>query len=1259
MPAPTLFLLDVTPEEDGLSATLRLTDGSGVHLGAQRVRLAEHPDSDRDGIFRTRAHVDRVARDRNGQEAALERVARFLGERVLGPTIARCLAKGIGPRTLLVRVPRAAHTDDPKAQAREKLAADFARVPWELAKAPGDRQSLAQKHVALRIALTGETPGASHRIEPEAGEPLRVLLVFAHGPAAKNLLAVRHERERLLEMFFRDVFPRRNVEVDVLAHGLSRDTLVEQIRRGRGYHVIHWSGHGKPEGLVLESDYDVLSGEELVDLFQAAGVFLPSLFFLGACWSGAEELETGHVGTARALLGAGIPQVVAMRDAVRDTYAGELARLFHARLLAEGFSVEQALAQARSDLLRDARAGQYHPADHADPVLFGADPVVLVPASGRSAQMDRQRPRPQPLLSETNRDLDPPRGFVGRYAELSRLRREWLSAEDRPAALITGIAGMGKTTIAAEAIHLWHGRFDYVLAVQTRGEEGISFDNFCREIHRGLLKENPEYEVLCRGNPRRAVFFEADAMLTGEAWLARLRQNLLDALLSYRILLVLDNFETNLWGTPEAQGRGHGSKDPAWDALFAILPERLAGSNSRLLVTSRHLPRALHQPERVVWVQLGALSLAETKLFVHGRRHLESLKEAGGEDTERLERLLERSGGHPFVLARLDYLVARVTRKGITAAARAEIDKAIEEIEVKGFAASRESWGEVERSPEYLEEVAFRFADQVIGQFSPAARLCLWVLTRAEESAPEEMLRAVWEAEEGAPALEELVEELLTSGLVQRETEGGALGFHALVAERAGVWMATHLDERGARDEAAVLAAMGGWYQAQFVALLRAGRKAEALQAGRRGIRALVRALAFERLAVFAGFVVTSTQDPVLLESMRADLKRLFAAVPAGRARWGLRLALADALKGAGRPDEALPLFEEAAAEAEVAEAWPDLGVICQNWANAARDAGHFDEARALCRRSAEADTRAGRPRASVLGSELEALRIDVMQGRAEQALPDIAAKLGEARSLWAQRQRGEAEAPDDEMLVRVFIGALDVAREAHFRLAHWPASLDLLAEIEAVGQARGEPEHARAATRFNRYGPLLMLAKEAAGQWRGDEARVLRERAKEVLAQCLDVFRGAKDITNEALARSALADVWDELGDLAQALGQERLALALRNDLPSPNDRAVSNHNLSNYLHKNSQAREAAAHWLAGLAYDLVTGIDPRLSLEGLSWHRALAASRGETFTPPALADLLQNPEFTALRRFLQQRSISVADLQTRIDEALASVPA
>jgi len=363
------------------------------------------------------------------------------------------------------------------------------------------------------------------------------------------------------------------------------------------------------------------------------------------------------------------------------------------------------------------------------------------------------------------------------------------------------------------------------------------------------------------------------------------------------------------------------------------------------------------------------------------------------------------------------------------------------------------------------------------------------------------------------------------------------------------------------------------------------------------------------------------------------------AEAPAGKVRWSLRTCLADALYGTGHPDHALLLYEQAAEEAEAAAHWSDVGTICHNWANALGDVGQLDRARETYLRSADAARRADHPRGLIVASELEALRIDVMQGSATEVLPDIEEKLADLRSWWAQRQRGEpvSEAPDNEQLVRTLLGGLDIACQANRALERWQPCLDIIEEIEQRKLALGMGEYEIALTRFNQYAPLSKLG-------RVDEARKLLE-------GCHDVYRRMENVPSEAKALSALADIWNELGDPHQALALARQALALRERLPDPEHRAISHSNLVVYLHTAGSPDEARSHQVAALAYLVVTGHDPRIDFDNLAGLIRQSAAQGTPFALPRLTALLGDPAFAPLRTFLQQRDADLPSLQARID--------
>jgi hypothetical protein len=818
--------------------------------------------------------------------------------------------------------------------------------------------------------------------------------------------------------------------------------LVEQVRSRRGYHVVHWSGHGHHNRLELRTEdggQELLTGQQLVDLFTQAGGFIPRLVFLSACLSGtlvdirnwqqfqaamasqsggdgkqADDRNLDDVLQAPPGLhrhgpgpaGHRCAQVIAMRYEVGDDYARALAHRFYQRLLADPaeYPADSALALARSELLaqQDPAAG-FSPVDHATPLIFGAPSPITAPRR-RSAQLDRRRPRPQPLLAGGRTELDPPQRFVGRGTELTRLADAWLPREQAAVAVVQGLAGLGKTALAAEAVHLWHTRFDWVLAHQAKPHP-LTLDEFYRNLDARLALESRPYREKCEASPYAHIYLEPTDRLTGTARYARMRTNLLEALRDEAILLVLDNFETNLLA--HADSNGYACQDPEWDRLLAELARQLPPTASRLLLTTRHRPSALaaNDGHGVLWLPLGPLPPAEWSVYVRSHAALRQLYFADDAGWRLVRRLLAVSRGHPLILDRLATL----------APDRAALRHALDQLEQRGLHTlpdlfvTDQTDAQHQQEQAYLEDVAIGAVDLLLQCASPAARRLLWVVTLANEPVTEDLVAGVWsrrsvEADE-EPPVGPLLAELHAAGLLILDNTGDPCTwfYHELVRERIAAWMDQHPDEQGNRTAEAIWIAYGERYAAAFNALYTAGRegaRAQAAEAGRRALSYLVRARAFERLGSFASTLVTGSREPELLRQVIAELQAAADEVPPGETRWKVRTYLADALGRAGRPGQALGLYQQAAAEAEAAERWADVGTICGNWANALCHVGPLKAAKEMYRRGAEAEQKAGQPRwVHVVGWELEALRVDVMQGQAEQVLPEINKRLDDVRT--------------------------------------------------------------------------------------------------------------------------------------------------------------------------------------------------------------------------------------------------------------------
>jgi hypothetical protein len=235
------------------------------------------------------------------------------------------------------------------------------------------------------------------------------------------------------------------------------------------YQVVHFSGHGGPNGLALENDLgctDFVTDDELVDLFCDRPV---RLVVFNACRT--EALAQ------RLHAEAGVPAVIATTDSLRD----DEARLLTARLyaqLARGCLVAEAFAEARAAFRHAYERGelpvplsrradpQSYIAERLDVPLLLGDAHLTLPTEEKCAQ------RPFITLAEP-----PPRGmamhliegFVGRGPELVRIAH-WLRDRHSPLIALSGLGGIGKSALAAMAVLRNSWRFRAVVCLSAQGD---------------------------------------------------------------------------------------------------------------------------------------------------------------------------------------------------------------------------------------------------------------------------------------------------------------------------------------------------------------------------------------------------------------------------------------------------------------------------------------------------------------------------------------------------------------------------------------------------------------------------------------------------------------------------------------------------------------------------------------------------------------------------------------------------------------------
>jgi tetratricopeptide (TPR) repeat protein len=1341
------FDLVVTADDAKRVADFRLLDDHGVQIAFKQTDFTSIGVGRQQGLFDLRDFL------RNYVEAGLESAAMAeigvcIAEEVLGDEIFSKLWPPQSQRTLRVQLPGA-------ADANNHLAAALARVPWEIARPSADQPTLGQRNLLVRVVHDMQAP-ASQPLQLAEGEALRVLFVFAEARGSQPLSA-RQERLELQQMFEREVYPNRRVVAHFLSHGVTRDRLESQIRDHGGYHVVHWSGHGHLNMLELarpggESDH--LSGEQLLELFTKAGGFLPKLVFLSACHSGgiasvkdwndfiavakgqepapqksdtseaaARDLAThqsatrkldlseqpGFTGTAHALLRGGVPSVVAMRYAVSDDYARELSVEFYRALLAhpQPKNAAAALTLARQALLNGKQHDQsrFVICDHATPLLYGDAQTQLVPGQGRSTALDQRERRLHRITELTTANHE---HFVGRTWELAGLGADFIgssrSSEVKPLAVITGLGGMGKTALVAEALALWERQFDWLALYQAK-PNALGFDAMLRDIDLKLRGELGRYHQHLQAHPADAIHRESSNEFGGVERLERLTRNLVRALKAEPILLVIDNFETNLKPAADGQAAAH-CQDPAWDQCLALLARDLIGSPSRVLITCRR-PLAVLDAGAAHTVQLGPLPAPEAALFLRANPTLSRMLFANDASESALaQRLLKASRFHPLLMDRLARLAGDAKLRGqlLQALAALETTKALGQLPAL-FSTQPGDASEAD----YLNDALATSLDQLIRDASIDARRVLWLIAVANEPVTLGLLMSVWSQKEDseqaqlrrikemldmqpqlppelqaklkamphgmravldalppkppvagrelAPLLHYLISVGLATELRSKPGDDNPdLTCHELVRERIRDWMAQQPNDRGDWTENTMRLAYAGRLESAFKAMLHQDMSA-ALQAGSRALVYCVQAEAWDRLVGFASGVVTSAKDPRLLEGLIPHLQSAAEAVPEGRARWLCVSHLADALHLVGRPEASLPFFELASSQVRAAaeaggfgatQVWADLVGILSNSALAFRGVGNLEKARLLHLESADAAKRGGRPAVDIIGGELEALRLEIMQGRVLAALPEVQARLERVAGWWERQLSGQnvLEAPDSDLLARAYVCALDVANEMYRALEAWESALSCSdAMLKIKRHLRRSPDDV-AITRLNRAVELRVL-------------KSFRE-ARAELEDCLQIFQ--RDPRQTATVISSLAGLFDSQGDALQSINQERRALALREGLPDPASRAASHMNLAGYLERYGTATsltESPRQQLAGFTYCLVAGLRRELQSVLHSYAIDFRRARASGTEPviPRLAQLLADPAFHPLDLWLRQRQVDLDELQTAIDQILDQV--
>ncbi|MGW5136771.1 hypothetical protein [Streptomyces sp. NPDC004135] len=1039
-------------------------------------------------------------------------------------------------------------------------ATRLASLPWDLALIDDTPLSLA----GVQLVMDLGHPSAEARSTPIDG-PLRILALFSLPDDSTTALDLRRERRRLEHLVEQSRSEGRAVELRVLQYGVTLRRLAAVVQEDYNWHCVHLSGHGVSGLFTLEGEHGGryrVTGEVLADVLaplrgttrlivasaceSAEQTVRERLLRLGpseldaapATDSGRARDRTRTPGMAVALSAALGCCVVGMRFPVAEHFASSFTHDFLQLMLGEGLSLADAVREALAPLIAAPPTAEC-PATSAGAVVVlgrGATDTTLAASLGG--------PREEVTTPRIGAPPCPPERFVGRVGAMTRAGRALSPTSGKAGVVLHGMAGSGKTSCAAELVHLQADGFDRLLwysapdlpdeATDTPGDFAHLLEHACPDARWADLVAEPD-GAFAQGAPLVSV---AD----------------------HRLLVVVDGAETLL------TSEGHW-RSPQWRMLVEALTK--SGGPTRLVLTSRRLPADI-DTSRFHIESIHALSSQEALLLA--------------QELPRLRALID--GNSP----QLNAASARALARGVLAAAQGHPKlleladaQAVDHARLLGLlniadaawrrSDAQEESGEEPRSPAQYVTVLEAWAAEVLQHLTFAERhLATFLAVLEPEDRIPDIISVSWPTivQRLDPGIARsdyraLIDALVRQGLVSVEIDRipfapGVIEFgvpryalHPAVAsairehsdattrsmmaeEFATVWYATAVHELVTAERRGS-PGRGVWACRKAVPyLLRCERWADALSllerllhfaASRDSARwALPR---LRRItSVVRGTDLESSADSVLSYALwyvdpttaHAWAKRMYDAARKHGDVHTAALAAAHLiahLRSTGRLTEALQMADE--------------------WLR------HLD----------------GEGRWTMLSIQAERLGILVLLGRSEEVLAEVARLREELREPPEDVEHDESGTPDDDVPPwPVWERLLQSGHAAAVALNAWEPALELNARVIASKRRRHASEVDLCHSLFDDHGPLICLD-------RSDEALA-------VLRHCRGVFERDRDYVYLARTLGALAAFEADQGNLDLAIELVRDALRSAYATAPPDDIGGMHYNLGLYLFLTGQ---------------------------------------------------------------------------------------
>jgi hypothetical protein len=471
----------------------------------------------------------------------------------------------------------------------------IASLPWELLldpeQGPHRYLTLAPDVHIVRLARARTYLVRTAPIPP----PLKMLLILSSplgdGSSSGELMFDLYEEKRALLQDLAPLVRRGLIEIDVEDRPTIANLRARIARERRGYNIVHYVGHGRPETLTVEDERGrstLIEADKFNALLRACRDL--RLIIFSACQSAEPPEDSGVEGTdvrsneqsgpdgsVQCQLGPTLlsladrcvrdvcPVVVGMQAVLPFPTERLFARYFY-QGLAAGRTIPDAVTLARAAIYDDRISGQGL-LDWAVPTLFVGgelpsriidpeiDPATIAPGRRRVS-----RPRREELRLDL---VEGDREFFARYVEL-RQTVDFLAGRMKARCLwVVGPRGVGKTRLVGRALFDVDEMVDYVLYVPLgRLLAGNPVQNLCAWVTE-LLGRRPDPPTI-------------DPELPDEQrW-----ERIIDAIVERPIAIVIDDLS-------HLRGQSDSALHTAIQRLIA------RDTKARLLLVAENTDRAL------------------------------------------------------------------------------------------------------------------------------------------------------------------------------------------------------------------------------------------------------------------------------------------------------------------------------------------------------------------------------------------------------------------------------------------------------------------------------------------------------------------------------------------------------------------------------------------------------------------------------------------------------------------------------------------